>query len=95
MKKVYRISLLVSLLYGCSTPYSQLQDHIEEAKERPGDYLFVLDGVILDEYAQNKLSELEAADIAAVEKVSKPTAEAIYGAQAKPQTIIINTKPKL
>ena len=91
MKRAYYI-ILTTFIVSCSTPYSQLQDHIEDAKERPKDYLFVLNGVVLNESSQSKLSELESADIVAVEKVSEPAAKAIYGAQAKPQTIIINTK---
>lgn len=92
MKRAYYIVLLTTFMVSCSTPYRQLQAYIENAQERPEDFLFVLNGVILNDSTQSKLSELEAKDIAVVEKVSEPAAKAIYGAQAKPQTIIVNTK---
>ena len=91
MKYLY-ILLLSLLLTNCSTPYSTLKGHLKASKQAPDQYLFVLDGILLDDTTKSKLYDLDKSTISVVEKVSDVAAKTIYGENAKPQTIIINTK---
>ncbi len=91
MRYLY-ILLLIVFLTSCSTPYSELQVYIKASKEQPEDFIFVLNGIVFNDSTQRKLSELNVSDIAVVKKINQPAAKAIYGNDARPNTIIINTK---
>ncbi|MBR10341.1 MAG: hypothetical protein CMP48_27905 [Rickettsiales bacterium] len=90
MRYIY-ILLFCLCLTCCSTPYSELQEHLKSAKEKPSEYLFVLNGVVLNDSTKSQLNDLNKSDVSVVEKVSESAAKTIYGEDARPNTIIVNT----
>ena len=71
--------------------YKKLQDYLKNATGNSGDFLFVLDGILIDETNLDKLVELNYSEIEIVEQISEAAAKTIYGDKAKPNTILVTT----
>ena len=71
--------------------YKKLQDYLKSATGSEEDFLFVLDGILIDETNIDQLLELEYAEIEIVEQITVAAANAIYGDKAKPNTILVTT----
>jgi len=71
--------------------YNKLQDYLKEATGSENDFLFVLDGILIDESNIEQLMELDYAEIEIVEQITSAAAKTIYGEKAKPNTILVTT----
>ena len=71
--------------------YNKLQDYLKSASGSEDDFLFVLNGVLIDETNIDQLLELDYAEIEIVQLITEQSAKTIYGDQAKPNTILVTT----
>jgi bla regulator protein blaR1 len=74
--------------------YNKLQDYLKSATGREEDFLFVLNGILIDETNIDQLLELDYAEIEIVEQITVTAANAIYRDKAKPNTILVTTTKK-
>lgn len=71
--------------------YNKLQDYLKSATGSEEDFLFVLDGILIDETNIDQLLELDYTEIEIVQQITVVAANAIYGHKAKPNTILVTT----
>lgn len=71
--------------------YQKLQDYLKSATGSEGDFLFVLDGMLIDDSNIDQLLKLEYAEIEIVQQITVAAANAIYGDKAKLNTILVTT----
>ncbi len=71
--------------------YNELQDYLKSASGSQEDFLFILDGILIDETNIDQLLELDYAEIEIVEQITIAAANVIYGDKAKPNTILVTT----
>lgn len=74
--------------------YTKLQDFLKNATGREKDFLFVLDGILIDETNIDLLFKLDYLEIESVDQISVAASNAIYGSKAKPNTILVTTTKK-
>lgn len=74
--------------------YDKLQQYLKDAMGNENDYLFVLDGILINEDNIERLFELEPQEITVVEEITEKAAAVIYDTPPKKYTILINTKKK-
>ena len=72
--------------------HERLIEKVESFEKTPSDYLFVLDGYLVAPQEVVKLKELKPSDLIVVEVLKHHTAKAIYGNEAKENTLLINTR---
>ncbi|MBJ6118109.1 hypothetical protein JAO76_07905 [Pontibacter sp. BT310] len=72
--------------------HEKLVEKVEACANAPSEYLFVMDGYLVDPQEVAKLKELKPSDLIAVEVLSLQAAKAIYGDKAKEHTVLINTR---
>ncbi|TPE43591.1 hypothetical protein [Pontibacter mangrovi] len=69
----------------------RLMEKVEAFEKTQSEYLFVLDGYLVAPHEVAKLKELKPSDLIVVEVLSQQAAKAIYGDEAKENTVLINT----
>lgn len=74
--------------------YYKLQDYLKNSTGSEDDFLFVLNGILIDESNIDQLLKLDYTEIEVVEQISAAAARAIYGDKAKPNTILVTTISK-
>lgn len=72
--------------------YNKLVEKVEAFEKAPSDYLFVMDGYLVAPEKVEKLKELNPSDLIVVEVLSQQAARAIYGKEARENTVLINTR---
>jgi hypothetical protein len=72
--------------------HGKLVEKVEANAKAPSEYLFVMDGYLVDPQEVAKLKELKPSDLIVVEVLSLQAARAIYGNKAKENTVLINTR---
>lgn len=72
--------------------HALLTEKITAFEREPASYLFVMDGILVATSKVRKLKQLAPADLTAVVVLNSKTAKAIYGAEARENTVIINTR---
>ncbi|MEJ8802159.1 hypothetical protein [Pontibacter sp. H249] len=77
---------------SAATLHEKLVEKVEAYTKAPSDYLFVMDGYLVDPEEVAKLKELKPSDLIVVEVLSLQAAKAIYGDKAKENTVLINTR---
>jgi bla regulator protein blaR1 len=71
--------------------YNKLQDYLKSASGSEEEFLFVVDGILIDKTNIDRLLALEYAEIESVDQITIVAAKAIYGEKARPNTILITT----
>lgn len=72
--------------------HGKLVEKVEAYTKAPSEYLFVMDGYLVDPQEVAKLKELKPSDLIVVEVLSLQAAKAIYGDKAREHTVLINTR---
>ena len=74
--------------------HAKLTKEITAFEREPTAYLFVMNGILVTANEVSKLKQLEPSELTAVEVLRTKTAKAIYGDEARENTVIINTRSR-